>query len=187
MNRTNRLLLAALLALASAPAVASPQHPAGGPRGTNMLSLWLVLDPGPIGGAGAGGRFMLPIAPRGLLREPGLRDELTLEFGADFLHYDDRVGPAPYDVHYSWSGFLPVVGATWNFWLTPQLALYPKLDVGWWFGWYSGWSSYPGYSRADFDGAFLQGAVGLVYRLRTVALRVEAGSSLLRMGLGFQY
>jgi hypothetical protein len=38
-----------------------------------------------------------------------------------------------------------------------------------------------------FDGIFLQGALGLVYRFETVALRVELGSGLMRIGVGFAF
>ena len=34
---------------------------------------------------------------------------------------------------------------------------------------------------------FLQGAAGLIYRFQTVALRVELGSGLLRLGVGFPF
>lgn len=186
MNRANAIvlgLLAALLLALPTPSLAK----SSARRGGQMFSLWGVLDPGPVDGAGVGGRAMLPLAPQGLLRHPRIKDELTLELGADFVHYSDRVGFAPYYVDYSWNGFLPVVGATWNFWFTPDLALYPKLDLGYWFGWYRGWDTQFGYGRGSFGGAFLQGAVGLIYRLQTVSLRVELGSGLLRVGAGFAF
>jgi opacity protein-like surface antigen len=184
VNRTAHLaLLAAAAVLLAAPAFAAAKPRRGG----EMLSVWAVLDPGPVSGVGVGGRVMLPLVPQGLLHHPRIKDELTLELGADFVHFEDRVGYAPTYVDYSWNGFLPVVGATWNFWLTPELALYPKVDLGYWFGWYSGWNEYYGYGHAGFGGAFLQGALGVVYRLQTVALRVELGSGLLRIGAGFPF
>lgn len=193
MNRTLRLSLlaatAAVLAVA-APAAAQQGKAAGRSapgRGGQMLSLWAVLDPGPIDGIGFGGRVMFPLVPEGVLHHPRIRDEFTLEVGGDFVHYEDRVGLHPAYVDYSWNGFLAVVGGTWNFWLTPDFALYPKIDLGWWFGWYSGWDDRYGYGRGDFDGLFLQGALGIVYRLRTVSLRAELGSGLLRLGVGFAY
>lgn len=190
MNRTLPLALVALASLAVAtPAAAQPRRTgrsAPAPGG-QMLSFWGVVDPGPIDGIGLGGRVMIPLVPEGVLHHPRVRDEFTLEVGADFVHYEDRVGFNPVYVDYSWNGFLAVVGGTWNFWLTPDLALYPKIDLGWWFGWYSGWNDTYPYGRGDFDGLFLQGAVGVVYRLRTVSLRAEAGSGLLRLGVGFAY
>jgi len=175
------------LLLAAAPAAARPVSSSGAAPGlgARSLSVWGVLDPGPIDGVGVGGRLTLPLVPQGVLHAPSVRDEFTLELGADFLHYRDRIGFAPYDVDYSWNGFLLVGGATWNFWLTPRFALYPKLDLGWWFGWYRGWDTQYGYGRANFDGLFLQGAAGLIYRLQTVTFRLELGSGLVRIGVGF--
>jgi hypothetical protein len=159
----------------------------GATAGTDMLSFWGVLDPGPLEGAGLGFRVMVPLVPRGVLHHPRVRDEFTLELGADFVHFNDRVGLAPYYVDYAWNGVLGVVGATWNFWFTPRLALYPKLDLGYWVGWYDDWDPGFGYRRPSHGGLFLQGAAGLMYRLGSAALRVELGSGLLRLGLGFDY
>jgi hypothetical protein len=184
MTLAPRLLLSALLVALALPSPAAAQK--GSPRGTEMLSFWLVLDAGNPDGIGAGGRYMLPIAD-GVIRHHRIRDEFTLEFGADFVHYEDHVGAPPFEVDYSWNGFLPVVGATWNFWLTPKIAVYPKLDVGYWFGWYTGDSEAYGYDYYDFDGVFVQGAVGFVYRGKSAAFRAEAGSGLLRIGVGFPY
>jgi hypothetical protein len=187
------IVLAALLLLAAAPAAAAPapsSHRSYPPRsssgGTESLSFWAVLDPGPIDGVGFGGRVMLPLAPQGVLHNPRVRDEFTLEVGADFVHYQDRVGFAPATFDYSWNGVLLVGGPTWNFWFTPRFALYPKLDVGYFVGWYGGRSVAP-YSRAEFDGFFLQGAVGLIYKLQSLSLRAELGSGLLRVGVGFPF
>jgi hypothetical protein len=181
----NRAILAA--ALAALAAVPRPAD-ARAPRRSEMLSVWGVLDAGPVSGVGLGGRLMLPIVPEGFLRHPRIKDELTLELGADFVHYSDRVAYPGYPaVDYAWNGFLPVVGATWNFWLTPELALYPKVDVGYWFGWYSGWSAPYGYGHPGWGGSFLQGALGVIYRLPSVALRLELGSGLLRIGAGFPF
>jgi hypothetical protein len=188
VNHSLRLAFALAAALSALPAAAAPRARSGGTgRGADMLSLWAVLDPGPIDGLGAGLRVMLPVVPEGLIRHPRIHDELTLELGADLVHYNDRVGlPGAY-LDYSWNGMLAVVGGTWNFWLTPRFAVYPKLDLGWWFGWYRGWDGNAGYVRGDFDGLFLQGAVGIIYRFDALALRVEAGSGLLRIGAGFSF
>jgi hypothetical protein len=184
-------LLAALL-LAASPAVAAPERPSAprtsAPgRGSDSLSVWAVLDPGPIDGIGVGGRFTLPLEPNGVLRHPRVKDEFTLELGADFVHYEDRVGVPGFFVDYSWNGVLLVGGAAWNFWFTPRFALYPKLDVGYFFGWYGGDDDFGPYGRYDFDGIFIQGAAGVIYRFQTMALRAEAGSGLLRVGLSFPF
>lgn len=178
-----RPTILALLLLGAVPAAAAPVKTVRSSpgRGGQSFSLWGVLDPGPVDGLGVGGRFAMPLVPQGLLHSPTVRDELVLELGADFVHYRERVG-WPYYVDYSWNGLLAVGGVAWNFWFTPQLAAYPKLDLGWWFGWYRGWD---GYGRRDFDGVFLQGALGLVYKLESAAFRLELGSDLVRIGVAF--
>jgi hypothetical protein len=188
-------IVAALLALAASPAAAAPERAqaASGSRssapgrGSESLSLWGVLDPGPIDGVGVGGRFTIPIEPNGVLRHPRVKDEFTLEVGADFVHYSDTVGIPGFYVDYSWNGFLAVVGGTWNFWFTPRFALYPKLDVGYLFGWYGGDDDFGPYDAHEFDGIFVQGALGVIYRFQTMSLRAELGSGLLRLGVGFAF
>src|SRR5512133_470403 len=184
MTRTHLLPIAALsLPLSASRAEARPvSHASSSSSGTGVssLSVWGVLDPGPVDGAGAGLRLTFPIVPQGILHAR-VRDELVLEVGADFVHYSDRIGYYPYYVDYSWNGLLAVGGVAWNFWLSPNFALYPKLDLGWWFGWYRGWDTRYGYGRPAYDGIFLQGAAGLIYRLPRMDLRLELGSGLLRL------
>lgn len=179
----------AVVALAASPAAAAPTSMTTAPGpGDRSFSIWAVLDPGPIDGVGVGGRYTLPIAPQGVLHSSRVHDEFTLELGADFVRYSDRVGPPPGPfVSYSWNGFLAVAGGAWNFWFTPRFAAYPKLDLGWWYGWYSRSDLPPGYPRATFDGLFLQGALGMIYRFDRVSLRVEAGSGLVRAGVGIPF
>ncbi len=193
MNHRTLLSIAALALLLSASAAeakpgSTPTSSGsyGHGAGQNSLSFWGVFDPGS-DGAGLGMRLALPIAPQGILHAK-VRDEFVLELGADFLHYSEHVG-GPYYTDYSWNGFLLVGGVAWNFWFTPQLALYPKLDLGWWFGSYNGWDPVYGtyYHQHEFDGLFLQGAVGLIYRFSKVDLRVELGSGLLRVGVGIPF
>ncbi len=172
---------------AAAQTVMPMRTSAPGP-GDRSLSIWAVADAGPYDGLGVGARYALPIVPQGLLHSRRVRDELTLELGADFVHYSDRFGLPPGPFQYdSWDGFLAVAGGAWNFWFTPRFAAYPKLDVGWWYGWYSPRSPAPAFARAGFDGLFVQGALGVIYRLDPVALRVEAGSGLLRAGIGIPF
>ena len=186
--RQNLAATVAVLALAASPAAAAPtaMYPRSAPGpGDRSLSIWGVADPGPYDGLGLGFRYTLPIVPQGVLHSPSVRDEFTLELGTDFVHYRDQLGPPPGPfVDYSWNGFLAVAGGAWNFWFTPRFAAYPKLDVGWWYGWYSRSTFPPGYARASFDGVFVQGALGMIYRLDRVDLRLEAGSGLLRAGIG---
>jgi hypothetical protein len=195
MNRSNLLVAVAIsLAVAASPAEARPGASPGASQGASSgastgvtsLSVWGDFDPGP-NGAGLGFRLSLPIVPQGLLHSSRVRDELVLEVGGDFLHYSQHIGN-PYFVDYSWNGFLAVGGLAWDFWLTPQLALYPKLDLGFEFGWYNGWDPYYGtyYDRHGYGGLFAQVAAGLIYRLQSVDLRVELGTGLLRLGVGFK-
>jgi hypothetical protein len=198
-----KTLLAAALLLAASPALAAPRPPSRASSsapgsGGNSLSGWLVLDPGPFDGVGVGGRVGIPLAPQGVLHNPRVRDDITLEVGADFVHYslDFRYYDPYYgyygdwrDANYSWNGILAVGGVAWNFWFTPQFALYPKVDLGYFFGWYSGWddAAWGSYGRASYGGLFLQGAAGLIYRFQTMSLRVELGSGLLRAGVGMSF
>lgn len=190
MTRTHLLPIAALsLLLSASRAEARPVSRASSSSsgaGLSSLSVWGVLDPGPVDGAGLGLRLTFPIVPQGILHAR-VRDELVLEVGADFVHYSDRIGYYPYYVDYAWNGLLAVGGVAWNFWLSPNFALYPKLDLGWWFGWYRGWDTRYGYGRPAYDGIFLQGAAGLIYRLPRVDLRLELGSGLLRLGVAFPF
>jgi hypothetical protein len=194
MSRPLLPVAALSLLLAAAPAAAKPgvdrsgtDRPAGSPSSVTTLSFWGVVDPGPVDGLGLGLRVGIPVVPQGILHAK-VRDELVLEVGADYLHYADRVGFAPYYVDYSWNGFLLVGGVAWNFWFTPQLALYPKVDLGFQLGWYSGWNGAFGYSHSDLDGIFLQGALGVIYRLPSrLELRAEIGSGLLRLGVGIPF
>ena len=119
---------------AAAPAQAKQY--AAGPTGATSLSFALDLDPGPYGW-GLGFRVGLPIAPNGVIHGAKVRDEFQLEVGGDYLHYEASTG-WPNDYHYSWNGIVGVAGLQWNFWLVPQLALYPKIDLGFSSGWYTG-------------------------------------------------
>ena len=184
MNRTFLSAVALSLALAAAPAQAK-QYGAG-PTGATSLSFALDLDPGPYG-YGLGFRVGLPIAPNGVIHSAKVRDEFQLEVGGDFLHYEQHLGN-PYYVDYSWNGIVGVAGLQWNFWLVPQLALYPKIDLGFSSGWYSGWNGYYGtyYDQHHYGGLFAQLAAGLIWRLQPLDVRLELGTELVRLGVGFR-
>lgn len=160
----------------SPPAVAATAAPSA--RG---LTLWGIV---PWGGFGVGGRFTLPLGMEPLLKNnPNLRDAFALEFGADVLHWSYGFGA--YD--YGWNAILPVVGVMWNVWLNEQLALYPKLDLGYFLGWYTGWSDQWG-PRPTHGGLFWNVALGAMYRLpSSITLRAEAGYAGLKLGAAWAF
>ncbi len=148
------------------------------------VSVWGML---PWGGYGVGARFMLPLAIQPLLRSPTVKDSFALEFGADLLHWSYDFGVVGVTgFHYSWTEVLPVVGVMWNIWLSPNFALYPKIEGGYAFGWFSGFESTVG--RPSYGGAFFDGAAGLLYKLNSgITLRVEAGVAGLKLGAGWLF
>jgi hypothetical protein len=195
---TRLALLLPLLAALAAPAAALATQPAPAPgpaggRGRDELSFLLILDAGYghggdyESGFGLGGRYRLSLAPQGVIR-PGsssVRDSIDLEFGGDLVRYDYHYHTAPYDYHYAWWALRPRLGVMWDFWINPQLALYPKLDLGYEFGWFDGWEPAAG-SHPHYDGLFLEPAIGLIWRFRpATSLRVELGTQGLKLGLGF--
>lgn len=185
-------LLAALLLCAAAPARAESD---GGGRGRGELTGWLVFgagydyDHGHESGFGFGGRYRLPLLPQGLLQggQGQVRDSLDLEFGGDLVNYHYRYRTAPYDYGYSWWALRPRAGVMWNFWLSRELALYPKLDLGYEFGWFDGWNDAAG-SHPAYAGLFLEPSLGLIWRFRpATSLRVELGSEGMKLGLGMAF
>lgn len=187
------LALAALLAASPARAARPAeqvQHPAGG----GELAGWLILGAGYgyhdgyQNGFGIGGRYRTSLVPEGLIgpNSSRIRDTVDLEFGADLVRYTYRYSVPGTTYDYSWTAFRPRVGAMWNFWFTPQLALYPKIDLGYQFGWFDGWNA-PG-PHPSWSGLFLEPSIGMIWRFRpATSLRVEAGSEGLKLGLGFAY
>ncbi len=191
----HRLALAALAAVtlaAAAPAHAAPPPAQYAPRATGELSALLVFGAGYGYGAGyhdgfgVGGRYRMALVPEGLIAGRGtVRDQLDLEFGADLVRYSYGYRVAPFDYNYTWMAFRPRAGLMWDFWLSPQVALYPKLDLGYEFGWFDGWDANAG-PRPSYSGLFLEPSVGLIWRFRpATSLRVELGSEGLKLGLGF--
>ncbi len=191
MIRRTGITVVASLALAAGPAaaaqraVAAPESASG--EGSRLLSVWLDLAPGPVTGIGFGASGMVPLSNSGILRGSSIRDEFALEFGGDLVQYGGRVAAYGYDFDYSWSGLLAQGGVAWNVWLTPQLAVYPKLSIGYWYGWWSGWDATYGYGRPAFGGIFLDAAAGAIYRLGRVSLRGELGNGMFRLGTGFDF
>jgi hypothetical protein len=183
MRRIVTVALAAAL-LSASPALAA-QPPAAAPAGTKALVGWAIL--GWNDAAGIGASFQAPLVPQGLIHDPGFRLHDTLDFdvGLDYLSYWNhyRSGPYAYDV----SEFNLHAGLVWNFWLTPQLALYPKVALGYGFAHYSGnWD--PLYGRGHYGGLYPELAVGGQLKLSsTLTLRSELGWAGLKIGLGFAF
>jgi hypothetical protein len=148
--------------------------------GAKGPSLWGIL---PWGGFGIGGRFMLPLGIKPLLTNTSIHDSFALEFGADYLHWSYNWAGAG---DYSWSEILPVVGVMWNIWLNENFALYPKLEAGYAFGWFSNWNY--GGSRPSYGGFFIDGAGGAMYKLGGgLTLRGEVGVAGLKLGAGWLF
>lgn len=180
------------------PAPAAPKAPpapattpAGGttlaanaPTMNRVATLYGLLGYGYGAGAGfgLGARYQMVVVPIGLLKPnngTGIRDEIGVEFGLDFVHYS--FGFSGFG-NYSYNEFIPQVGANWNFWFNDQIAAYPALNLGYRFGSVSG-----GPSGASFGGVLLTAAAGGIYKLDQFFLRAELGSYLLRLGAGLKF
>jgi len=155
----------------------------GGAPAMHGPSVWGIL---PWGGVGVGGRFMLPLNFPPLLRNTQFRDNFALEFGADLLHWNYNFGFAGFGYSYSWTEVLPVVGAMWNIWVNDRFAFYPKLEIGYAFGWFSDLGN--NMAQASYGGVFADGAVGALYNLSGgLTLRAEVGYAGLKLGAGWLF
>jgi hypothetical protein len=167
---------------AATPAVA--QSKTGLPLGASMdrdLSAFGVLDYtyGAGTGYGLGVRYQKAVVPEGVLKLDDIRDDIAIEGGLDLVHHGWSAAGIS---SLSYDEIMPVVGGVWNFWLTPQAAVYPKLDFGWRFG---RWSDSKFTGTSGYGGLFVQGAAGIVYKLERLTLRAELGTGLLRAGVAF--
>jgi hypothetical protein len=157
------------------PAVLAQPAPSG--RGATV---WGIL---PWGGIGVGARYMIPIGIPSLLSHTRIRDNFSLEFGADLLRWSYGEDTS-FTSSYTWTEVLPVVGVSWNLWFSDSFALYPKLEAGYAFGWLSDASVAIG----GYGGTFVSGAAGLLYKLGSgLTFRAEAGSSGLKAGVGWLF
>jgi hypothetical protein len=188
--RTTLSTLALAACLAASPVRAAETAAAGRGELTPLLILGAGNNyhDGYDSGWGVGLRYKMALAPRGVIgpNASNIRDEVDLEFGGDVVTYDYRYNVPPYDYRYSWTSIRPRVGVMWEFWFTPQIALYPKLDLGYEFGWFNGWDA-PGNPPA-WNGLFLEPSLGFIWQFRpTTSLRVEAGTEGLKLGVGFAF
>ena len=80
---------------------------------------------------------MIPVPITQILTRTRFRDYWAVEFGADILriNYDYGLGTTAYS--YSWTEVVPVVGMMWQVWFNDSFAAYPKIELGYAFGWYS--------------------------------------------------
>ncbi len=181
------------LAIAGPARAAPASHSAiASPLGSMNGELSIFVITSPYGGyasagtgVGLGGRYQMTLVPAGVLRNTRVRDDIGLEFGLDWDHYSWSAN-YPYYGNISWTfnEVAPVVGGVWNFWITKQFAVYPKVDLLYRIGWWS--TSVPGaQSPGGFGGFDAQFAAGVVYKLDKVALRAEIGSYSIRLGVGF--
>ena len=152
----------------------------------NQISVWLLpLRYGFSAGTpvGLGVRYQKELVPQGFIHwTNGMRDEFGLEGGVDYVHSNPNIGA----FRWSYNEFDIVVGAVWNFWVLPELALYPKVDLG--VG-IESFSSVDGVSSpGGYGGFFVSGAVGAAYRIADrVLLRAEVGNNDIRVGVGFNF
>ena len=158
------------------PALAAPGAPAraqvGPADAPTGPSLWGIL---PWGGYGIGARYMIPVPITQILTRTRFRDYWALEVGADLLHfnYDYAFGTTGFS--YSWTEVIPVVGMMWQVWLTDDFAVYPKVELGYAFGWYSDTNGTMG-SLQGGNHFFPDGTAGLLYKIGNgLTLRAEAG------------
>jgi len=165
------------------PTVAAPARPFtafSAPTGPTGPSVWGVV---PWGGIGAGARYMIPVPIPQLLTRTPFKDYWVVEFGADILHQSWDY----YDGSYSWTEIVPVGGLMWQVWFTDNFAAYPKVEIGYAFGWYSGVNG----STAGLAGGntfYPDGAAGVLYKLNNgITLRGEVGSVGARLGVGWLF
>jgi hypothetical protein len=169
------------------PAAAPVSAPANALALPKALTLWGAVGYGGMYGVGA--RFMFPVGPS-LLKLSSIRDQLAVELGVDYLR--ESYGYSGYlsSGDYSWSEILPVAGCMWQFWLLPNLAVYPKVDLGYAIGWLSGYDycdGIAGCSNPSYGGFFWDISAGVMYTLGKVALRAELGNELVKGGVAFLF
>jgi len=186
----------------AAAAPQAPEPPAPPQIETSMHQAISVL--GGIGygygfavGYGVGARFQWVAAPKGVLKLPnGMRDEIGIEPGFDFFHasYGSGVslGTLSAQWNFDYNEFTPVVGVVWNFWLTREIAVYPKIDLGYRIAEWSVSETVSGASggpmqvqaHADVSPVYFQGAAGVAWRFSdALSLRAEVGWNTLRAGI----
>jgi len=183
-------LAGALLAVGTAARAADEQQPPKAqiefrPVGAGTgLTAWGIIA---WAGFGLGARYEMPLIPSGLLHGsvPAFKkDSVEVEAGADFVRYDAGLWWA--DVNYN--VFRPAVGGKWSLWLTDEIAVYPKVELGFDISWWSGYDWPTGYDPPNHTGIYFDAAAGALYKLGTnLTLRAEVGIDGLRAGVGYRF
>jgi hypothetical protein len=174
----------------TAPPPAPP--PAAGPEATAAAPISSGLDNsisifGVFGyyygssGVGLAARYQKTLSSQDFLHIPGIREDIGFEGGVDYYHYGFS---EPGFADYSLNEFLFLAGIVWNFWLNDKVAIYPKLEMGFGFGSFSGLN---GADPGGYGGFAFQGAAGIAYKASALTLRAEAGSGSLRLGAAFGF
>lgn len=200
MKKTILAVVSVLAVSVAAPAFAQAGQPAAQGGGLSLQgglgSAYLILDPFYYAqaGYGLGGSYQIAVVPEGILKHPSIKDSIAVEAGLGFIHYSwGKVGyytgtwPSwTYkEADLSFNEILFTVGGVWNFWLTPQLAVYPKLDLGYGFGWWN--EDLGGGYMPSAGGFYFSGAAGAMYKLDKLSLRAELGSGMIKLGAAFQF
>jgi hypothetical protein len=164
---------------------AAPTASAQRASNDNLISAFLGLGYAYIdSGFGVGARYQKIVAPNGVIKTGPVHDELGFEGGVDYYRYDFGHNFGAVADGLTYNEVAITFGAVWNFWLLDdKLALYPKLDLAYRIGSFSGNSG----TMTGYGGLWIQGTAGVVYRLSGVSLRAELGSGSLRLGAGFSF
>jgi len=172
------------------PSVATPGSTGNGPQpfgpgiGPSGPTVWGVLA---WGGYGAGARYMIPVPITQILTRTRFRDYWAVEFGADILriNYDYGLGTGAYS--YSWTEVVPVVGMMWQVWFNENFAAYPKVELGYAFGWYSDTQG----NNTGLSGGnhfYPGGTVGILYKVGNgITLRAEGGNIGVKGGISWLF
>jgi hypothetical protein len=130
-------------------------------------------------GFGLSGRFQHTLSENGLLRNVKIHDDIGIEGSLDFNHYSWNF----YGYEWSYNEIGVAASAVWNFWFSPEFAIYPRLGLGYAFG---SWSDNSGLTNPDgYGGIYFVGGAGLLYELEAVTLRAEVSNAALNLGVSF--
>jgi hypothetical protein len=130
-------------------------------------------------GFGLSGRYQHTVSgEKGLLKSRRVKDDIGIEGALDYYHYSfDLVG-----VDWAYNEVVLSASVVWNLWVSNELAVYPRLGVGYGYGSFS--SDLDGLGDPDgYGGVGLFAAAGVVYNLDAILLRAELGSGALNVGV----